>query len=68
MFCELVLTLSTLSRFGRDHFRTTVRYQSKFDYISLHSVVDYITYFGYFGIVYPRSRKGHQMSDHLVGE
>ena len=25
-------------------------------------------YVFYFGRVYPRSRKGHQMSDHLVGE
>ena len=27
-----------------------------------------LTYFGYFGCVYPRSRKGHQISDHLDGE
>ena len=26
------------------------------------------TYFGYFGGVYPRRRKGHQISDHLIGE
>ena len=27
-----------------------------------------ITYFGYFGCVYPRSRKGHQISDHFDGK
>ena len=31
-------------------------------------ITGYLTYFGYFGCVYPRSRKGHQISDHLDGE
>ena len=34
----------------------------------LRAYWEQFTYFGYFGRVYPRKRKGHQISDHLIGE
>ena len=44
---------------------------NKYNLLNLHNLNVYrslVTYFGYFGCVYPRSRKGHQISDHLDGE